>query len=203
MAASPLKISFVTAYPTNPEANTIYFVKGTRDGFVDIMVVGADPATDTRVSQGINETRVDEMITAQLANFNTALIYDTIAERDADTATHVADRMVFVRDASADPTVDSKLDVDGNPLPSAAFYIFKHDLAEYVKLVDWNDIDVVLKWDNIQGKPNSTPAQIDQAVTDSHTHANKTVLAGFSEDAGQLVWNGAVVSTVVATPPEW
>lgn len=43
-------------------------------------------------------------------------------------------------------------------------------------LTDWVDQgDIIdLTWDAISGKPSSTPTQLDQAVTNSHTHSNKT-----------------------------
>ena len=48
-----------------------------------------------------------------------------------------------------------------------------------------------IDWSDIQNKPSSTVSQIDQAVTDSHTHSNKTVLDKFSENVdGEPEYNG-------------
>jgi hypothetical protein len=38
-----------------------------------------------------------------------------------------------------------------------------------------------ISWDSLSGKPSSSPAQIDLAVTDSHTHSNKTLLDSYNQ----------------------
>lgn len=43
---------------------------------------------------------------------------------------------------------------------------------------DWENIN--LQWSNVVGRPTSTVTSIDSAVTNSHTHTNKTVLDGIS-----------------------
>ena len=83
-------------------------------------------------------------------------------------------QVVMVLDASADPTVST----------SSTWAIYRRKanttvlttLDSWQKIAEQESLDVVVQWDNIQGKPSSTPAQIDQAVTDDHTHTNKAVL---------------------------
>ncbi|MNG09211.1 hypothetical protein D3C84_926220 [compost metagenome] len=58
-------------------------------------------------------------------------------------------------------------------------------------------MDVTLTWDAIQGRPTSTPAQIDSAVSQAHSHANKATLDKFSEAGGLVRYNGAPI------PAEW
>jgi len=50
-------------------------------------------------------------------------------------------------------------------------------------LSDWLDIgqSLSLDWSAITGGPSSTPAEIDQAVTDSHTHSNKALLDTYDQ----------------------
>lgn len=197
-----LAIKRVTTTPTVFEPSTLYFVRGARAGFFDIIMTGTD-VTDVRMTQGIDEARVDEMIGTRMNNFAQALIYDDIAARDAATTSHLTDRMVFVRDAKDDPTVDTRLDANNQPIPSAAFYLFKFDLQEYVKLVDWNDIDLVLNWDAIQGRPVSTPTQIDDAVAKAHPHGNKVILDDLGDNGTDLTYKGVPVGTVQFANPEW
>ena len=52
-------------------------------------------------------------------------------------------------------------------------------------------MDVVLQWSNIQGRPSSDVASIDDAVNKRHSHTNKTQLDKISEDAnGNLTYGG-------------
>ena len=197
-----LDIQRLLAPPTTFVANTLYIVRGTRTGFFDLYIVGTD-ATDVRYQQGIDEDRINEIIDSRLASFATSLVYDDIAQRDADMVNMTSDRMVFVRDAQADTTVDTKLDANGDPVPSAAFYLYKHNTTEYIKLVDWNDIDLVLKWDAIQNRPVSTVTQIDEAVAKMHTHPNPTVLDNLGDSSDMLTYKGVVLNTVQLTTSEW
>ena len=54
-------------------------------------------------------------------------------------------------------------------------------LTAWQKIAEAESIDVTVTWDSISGKPSSTPAAIDQAVTDDHTHSNKTVLDAITD----------------------
>lgn len=51
-------------------------------------------------------------------------------------------------------------------------------------------MDVIVQWSSIQGRPTSTPTEIDQAVADSHTHANLTTINKISEESGIPKWEG-------------
>ena len=104
-----------------------------------------------------------------------------------DALTDVIDsQLCWVIDASADSTVTSGAalylsTVSGNPAE-----------VSWTKLAEVESMDLVIGWADIQNKPSSSVSAIDQAVTDSHTHANSSVLAGISADntSGNLVYNG-------------
>ncbi|MEK5036286.1 tail fiber protein [Paenibacillus sp. FSL R7-0302] len=55
-------------------------------------------------------------------------------------------------------------------------YIWNGTAWSTVADADWANVN--LTWANISGKPSSTVANIDAAVTNSHTHSNKAVLDG-------------------------
>lgn len=85
---------------------------------------------------------------------------ETIADRDA-LKPHLSDReMVIVRDASADPNVDS----------GGAIYIYNSATDDFTKLSEAESTDIIHSWSLIQGKPTSTPAQIDFAAGAAHNH---------------------------------
>lgn len=48
-------------------------------------------------------------------------------------------------------------------------------------------------WSTILGKPVSNVNDIDDAVTNSHTHTNKTILDALADNAGVLAYNGTDV----------
>jgi hypothetical protein len=51
-----------------------------------------------------------------------------------------------------------------------------------------------LQWANINGKPTSTVADIDDAVTKRHVHANAAVLDLLSDNSGELFYNGVTIA---------
>jgi hypothetical protein len=64
-------------------------------------------------------------------------------------------------------------------------------VVTWTKVAEAESMDVVLQWGNIQGKPSSAVADIDDAVSKKHEHANKTVLDAISANStsGNLVYN--------------
>jgi hypothetical protein len=72
-------------------------------------------------------------------------------------------------------------------------YVWKESTSSFTKLTEFEGLDVTITWASIGGRPASSPTQIDQAVTDRHTHANKGVLDLFSEISGKPAYNGSVI----------
>ena len=105
-----------------------------------------------------------------------------IAARDALTLT--VNSIVLVQDATGDATVTT----------GAALYFYSAALTTFTKVAEYESLDVVLDWNNIVNGPTSTPAQIDQAVADSHVHANLAVL-----DAITNAGSGAIITAAERT----
>ncbi|WP_298031411.1 hypothetical protein [uncultured Desulfovibrio sp.] len=135
-------------------------------------------AEQVRMTDGVSvETRVNTLERALAANTTTRFA-DTIAARDALTGMIPGDR-VFVVDATGDATVAS----------GSATYIWMPDFT-WRKLSEDESIDM-LSWENLDGKPQSTVADIDLAVARQHAHANKTELDVLSDDGtGNLLYRG-------------
>lgn len=91
------------------------------------------------------------------------LVVENITARNAITDLFSGLR-VYVINASDDPTVES----------GGADYVY--DGTQWIKTSEAESLDLVLSWDNLLNKPTSSVSAIDQAVTDSHTHTNKSVL---------------------------
>lgn len=134
-----------------------------------------------------NSAMINALVAEALAGWSgeaSALdIVSDIAARDALTDTLDRNAMILVLDASADPTVDA----------GSALYAYASATDTIYKIAEYESMDVVVEWSSIQGRPNSTPAQIDTAVSQSHTHSNKAVLDKFSESAGQVLYNGNAI----------
>ena len=71
-----------------------------------------------------------------------------------------------------------------------------YDGTQWVILSDADWENVNLDWANIVNKPTSSVSNIDKAVTDSHTHGNKSVLDGFTVVDGKLKHNGLNIGNV-------
>lgn len=76
---------------------------------------------------------------------------------------------VYVIDATGDATVAS----------GGADYIY--DGSAWIKTGEAESMDVVVDWSNLTNKPTSSVANIDTAVTNSHTHSNKTLLDTYTQ----------------------
>ncbi len=110
-------------------------------------------------------------------------IVSDIAARDVLTSTLDRNAMILVLDASDDPTVDA----------GSALYAFAASTETIYKVAEYESMDVVVQWASIQGGPSSTPAQIDTAVSQTHTHSNKATLDKFSESGGQVLYDGSPI----------
>lgn len=168
------KLNFlkVTSLPGTLAPNTFYFVvSGT---------VAESYLTDNAgVAKSIGNTAmINSLITSQLAGLNQIQIVANITERNALTPTR--NIQVLVQDATGDATVSS----------GAATYIYNYSATTWVKIAEYESLDATVSWSNVSGRPTSTPGAIDAAVTNSHTHANKTTLDKVGEDVdGDMLYN--------------
>jgi hypothetical protein len=167
-------VSRVTALPGALSANTIYLV-ATGGDKVEIYVTGNTAA----VRRVLTEADIQAMIDASVGSIGAVEVVANIAARDALAL--AANAQVLVIDASADPSVNA----------GAATYIYRVATDEFIKISEAEGLDLALAWANITGGPASTPAAIDTAVANSHTHANKTQLDKIGQDAsGGFTYDG-------------
>lgn len=162
--------------PTTFTPNTVYLIPSQADpNYLDIYVSNASGTSAKKI---VTKDDINNII-SQLSSALAFLIVADITERNALTLSE--NKLILVVDASADPTVNT----------GSALYAWKNDTSEWFKISENESLDVTLDWNSIQGRPTSTPAQIDQAVADSHTHANKAQLDKISEDVnGEFLYNG-------------
>lgn len=173
-----IKIHKTTTLPGTLEGHAVYLVAPpAKPNYVEMYVTSADGSAARRI---INSDDIQAMIDAAVAGVTGGLqIVADIAARDALTPTN--GQHVLVLDASADATVNS----------GAASYVWRSATTEWIKLTEYESLDLQLTWANLAGKPTSTPAAIDAAVANTHTHANMTHLNKVGEDgSGNFTYDG-------------
>jgi hypothetical protein len=183
------------------EANNLTVADHITDT-AQIHLTAAERTALTNYNQANGFAKLDAQGFVPTANINPAVLAITkeyatttaltTAAAGASFDSEVAEgQLVWVNDASGDSTVTSGWAVYRRKVqttPATYDYTVINDVPEssegagdgkitgWCKVAEAESLDVVVSWDNIEGKPNSTPAEIDQAVADDHTHANKAAL---------------------------
>jgi len=182
-----VKFYKVTTLPGSLEPNAFYYVEN--GAYAESYLTNS-----TGVAKAVgNTSMINALINAALANWSgaasTVSIVADITARDALIATLDANAMILVVDATGDATVTA----------GSALYAYAADTETIYKIAEYESMDVVLQWSDLQGGPTSTPAQIDNAVSMAHSHANKATLDELGEDAEGLTFKGQGVSSRWAT----
>lgn len=185
-----LTISRVLALPETLAPETMYLVKSGAQ--LTVTVTGTTGAV---VASTVTMGDVNAAISSAIGSLdmsNSVEFAADIAARDAMTLTKSA--FVYVQDATGDATVTA----------GAAMYLYNLTAETWTKVTEYESMDLVLSWANLQDKPTSTVAAIDDAVANAHIHENKAALdlIGVDEN-GQLTYNGEVVGGVVTNGNEW
>lgn len=173
-----MKFHKVTALPGTLEGHSVYLVAPAgKPNYVELYATSADGTSARRI---LNDTDIQAMIDASIAASGAGVeIVADIAARNALSPTN--GKYVLVLDASDDPTVNS----------GAASYVWRSATSTWIKLTEYESMDLSLTWADISGKPTSSPAAIDAAVANSHTHANMTQISKVGEDSnGDFTYNG-------------
>jgi len=159
-------------------------------------LVRINPATiATQVSTADGGNVEDKIVSlsAAVAGQTAVQVVADITARDALTGMLVGDQ-VWVVDATGDSTVTA----------GAAKYLYESAEKGWIKTAEAESMDVILKWADIQDKPTSAVADIDDAVAKRHEHVNKADLDQLSVVDGAVAVNGTVMKSVVtvASLPE-
>lgn len=181
MTTKLYKIFKETSVPVSWVANSVYFVTHATNSDITECYVTSSTGIPRRI---LNEADITSLIASQITSANELKIVADITARNALAPTKVM--AVYVINATGDGTVTS----------GGAYYLFNPTGSAWIKTGEGESMDVSLTWANITGKPSSTPAQIDSAVSNSHTHANKTQLDKVGEDGGgNLTYNSTLPYT--------
>lgn len=184
MATPNLKFYGLAALPDPLEADAFYYIEnGT---YAEAYITNS-----SGVARMVgNSSMINALIANELSNWTGAssqvIIVADIAARDDLAASAESNLMVLVLDASADATVDS----------GSALYAYSKSAATWYKVAEYESMDVVVAWDDISGRPTSSSAQIDDAVSKAHQHSNMAQLSKIGEDgSGNMTYDGSAVKT--------
>ena len=172
-----IKFFKVTTLPAVLEGHAVYYVAPVaKPNHVEMYVTSADASVVRRI---VNIDDIQSMINSSISASNAFEIVDNIAARNALSLT--GNKFVLVLDATGDATVNS----------GAATYAWRASTSTWVKISEYESLDVVVNWSAVQNKPTSSVADIDSAVAQRHTHANFTELNKIGENAsGDLQYSG-------------
>lgn len=186
----------VSALPASNllQADSIYYVdKGTyAEEYVTSKDINGTITAKMISTRALTRSFATEVFNELLPTISVIKIVDTIVDRNLfgqpePGVYNPNDSLVMVLDATGDTTVTS----------GSALYAWRASPKEWVKISEYESMDLSIAWDNIQGKPNVTASQVEGAVSNSHNHGNKTVLDKFGEDVGtgQPTYNGQPISS--------
>lgn len=174
-----IKISQVTALPGTLSPNTLYMVSVSASK-MECYMTGNVATTVKRI---INEADVQALISSAMASIGEIEVVADIAARNALNPTR--NMQALVLNATGDGTVAS----------GAATYVYRLSNTTWYKISEAESMDFAIAWASITGKPSSSPAAIDSAVSNSHTHSNKTQLDLIGQDGdGDITYNGVKVA---------
>lgn len=104
-----------------------------------------------------------------------------VADIDArDALTPDTNVFVLVQDASDDGTVTA----------GAALYVWDAVGESWIKVAEYESMDITVAWSTVTGRPSSSVSDIDDAVTKKHAHSNKSTLDAIGESGGALTFGG-------------
>lgn len=183
-----LNIERLAELPVTLSPSTMYIIKASDPALVDLYFTNTD---GTEVRHVVNSSDIAKIVSDAVGSASDIMVVANNAAMNALRPTRTI--MVLSLDASADPTVNS----------GAALYVFNATTTSWVKVADFQSMDVVLKWDNIEGRPISSPHDIDGAVAISHGHANKSELDLIGVDSkDNFMFNGQYIQ-VPLLAEEW
>jgi hypothetical protein len=169
-----------TVLPGTPAANSIYYVTDADPNYLQLYVT----STGGVARRLPTVADIQALINTAIAGVAAGTVVADITARNAQAGLTVG-KQTLVLDATGDGTV----------LSGAATYVVRSTgPVVWAKISEAESLDVIQTWAALTGKPTSSVAAIDAAVTASHTHANKTQLDLIGETGGLITYNGQPVN---------
>lgn len=169
-----------TVLPGAPVANSVYYVTDANAAYVQ-MYVTSSAGVVRRIP---TKADIDALIATAIAGVSSGTVVADIAARNAQSGLTVG-KQTLVLNATGDATVASG---------AATYVVQSTGPVVWAKISEAESLDVITTWAALTGKPTSSVAAIDAAVSASHSHTNMTQLNLIGESGGLLTYNGAQVN---------
>lgn len=180
MANSFQRFRRVNQLPATREPDTMYVVRPAGATEATLVFTGSDPTVEVGI---IGRVAIESIVNDAVAGHTSVHFYATYADMAAGAL--AANGICYVADITGDP-------LGGN---GVGVYLYDFDNARFVKFPGGGGGTTPLEWNGIVGRPNSTPAAIDDAVGKAHSHVNKPTLDLITENAQQkLMYRGKLVA---------
>lgn len=182
-----VKFFKVATLPATLQADAFYYVEN--GSYAESYLTNSAGVARAVGNTAMINALIEEALAGWSGEASALDIVADIAARDALVAGLDRNAMILVIDATGDPTVNA----------GSALYAYAAATQQIFKIAEYESMDVIVQWGEIEGRPTSTPAQIDSAVSQAHSHTNKATLDLLGSDAEGLTYNGQGVTTRWAT----
>ncbi len=164
-----VKFFQVTALPATLVADAFYFIEDIPNGATEGFLTNNAGVARAIGSSSMINNLIDTKLAAMKAVIDVPLF--------SDLTGHTENAVIFVHDASGDPLVDS----------GSALYYYDASDDTYTLQAKYENVTVSAAWADLTDKPTSTVADIDDAVSKRHAHANKTDLDKITKGTGNTL----------------
>jgi len=183
-----LKFYKVTTLPWTLTANSVYFVQNW--SYAETYITDSSWVWKMVGNSTMINNLISSAINTALADYNMLQIVADITARNVLASWSTRNLLILVTDATWDATVSSW----------SALYSYNESNSQFTKLSEYESLDATISWANIQDKPTSSVANIDDAVTKKHSHTNKTQIDKIWEDVNwNMTYNWANIDPVLVT----
>ena len=196
---SKFTITRVTALPSAITPSTMYILKSPTSAVAEVYFSNTD---GTQLVPGVTEQFISDKFASLLSSgMGEIQIVENINDRNR--ASKNGNCLIMVIDATG----------DGFGSTGTTLYLYRAINSSYFRISSFDENQNAIGntggtgpvwWDMVQGRPVSTPEQIDQAVQGSHTHGNKDTLdrIGVTPD-GVLTVDGKIFANIVLIDGDW
>ena len=196
---SKFTITRVTTLPSAITPSTMYILKSPASAVAEVYFSNTD---GTQLVPGVTEQFISDKFASLLSSgMGEIQIVDTINDRNRTSKN--GNCLIMVIDATG----------DGFGSTGTTLYLYRAINSSYFRISSFDENQNAIGntggtgpvwWDMVQGRPVSTPEQIDQAVQDRHSHGNKDTLdrIGVTPD-GVLTVDGKIFANIVLIDGDW
>ena len=196
---SKFTITRVTSLPPVIHPSTMYILKTPSSAVAEVYFSNSD---GTQLVPGITEQFISDKFASLLSSgMGEIQIVENINDRNR--ASKNGNCLIMVIDATG----------DGFGSTGTTLYLYRAINSSYFRISSFDENQNAVGnsggtgsvwWDMVQGRPASTPEQIDQAVQDRHSHGNKDTLdrIGVTPD-GVLTVDGKIFANIILIDGDW